>query len=176
MNNTPIVVLLTGLSGSGKTTLGNLVHNKLQRLGYNSILLDGDTFREKYAPDLGFSKTDRAKNLEFAGSIAKEYIKSGIDIILMSFIAPYSTDRIKLQKYIYPYRFKEVYLSSTLEVCEDRDVKGLYKKARSGKIQNFTGIGDEYEIPTNPSLIIPTHEWDIERCVDSIFSTILDYD
>ena len=169
----PKVILFTGFSGAGKTTLGNLLVNELESLNISNVLIDGDTFREKYTPNLGFSKEDRGKNLELAGNFAKEYIKNGVFIVLLSFIAPFNKDRLKLREFIQPYVFKEIYLSSTIEVCEKRDVKGLYKKARSGEIQNFTGIDGVYEIPTNPDLIIPTHEWHISRCIDTIISDII---
>jgi len=170
---TPKVILFTGFSGAGKSTLGNILVNKLESLNISNVLIDGDTFREKYTANLGFSKEDRGKNLELAGKFAKEYIKNGVSIVLLSFIAPFNVDRLKLREFIQPHEFREIYLSSTIEVCENRDVKGLYKKARSGEIKNFTGIDGVYEIPNNPDLIIPTHIWNTYQCIESVISNII---
>ena len=163
------VILFTGLSGSGKTTLGQTVLRGLRGSGRPALLLDGDTFRRDHAPDLGFSREDRAENLRRAGLIARAAAEGGA-IVLLSFIAPYATDRERLRKQMVPHCFFEVWLSAPVEVCEQRDVKGLYKRARSKDLASFTGVTDTYEPPVSPDHVLPTHLWSLDQCCESLLN------
>ena len=163
------VILFTGLSGSGKTTLGQTISRRLQESCTPVLLLDGDTFRRDYAPDLGFSREDRAENLRRAGGIARTAADAG-SIVLLSFIAPYAADRARLRKQMVPHYFFEVWLSAPVEVCEQRDAKGLYKRARSKDLVSFTGVTDTYEPPENPDLVLPTHLWSVDQCCESLLN------
>lgn len=174
-DNCSTVILFTGLSGSGKTTFGQAI---LRRLGESAgpvLLLDGDTFRRDHAPDLGFSREDRAENLRRAGLIARAAADAG-SIVLLSFIAPYATDRERLRKQMGPHCFFEVWLSAPVEVCEQRDVKGLYKRARSKDLASFTGVTDTYEPPVNPDHVLPTHLWSLDQCCESLLNFLEHFD
>jgi adenylyl-sulfate kinase len=166
-DNCSTVILFTGLSGSGKTTLGQAVLRRLRESGSPVLLLDGDTFRRDHAPDLGFSREDRAENLRRAGLIARAAADAG-SIVLLSFIAPYAADRARLHKQMVSHYFFEVWLSAPVEVCEQRDVKGLYKRARSKDLASFTGVTDTYEPPVHPDHVLPTHLWSLDQCCGSL--------
>ena len=170
-DNCSTVILFTGLSGSGKTSVGETILRSLREVGDLVLLLDGDTFRRDHAPDLGFSREDRAENLRRAGLIARAAADAG-SIVLLSFIAPYATDRERLRKQMVPHCFFEVWLSAPVEVCEQRDVKGLYKRARSKDLASFTGVTDTYEPPVNPDHVLPTHLWSLDQCCESLLSFV----
>ena len=155
LNQNPLVIWFTGLPCSGKTTLASHVEKILSGEGFKSIFLDGDEFRKQMSSDLGFSKKDRIENLRRAGETAKIIVDSGI-IVLAAFISPFSADREKIRKRIGAERFVEVYLDCPLHICEKRDVKGHYSKARQGTLKEFTGIDSPYEVPANPEITIPT--------------------
>ncbi len=142
----------TGLSGSGKSTIANAVERLLFEMGQRSYLLDGDNIRHGLNKDLGFSDQDRVENIRRIGEVAKLFVDSGL-IALTAFISPFVSDRQQARSLVKEGQFLEVYIDTPLEVCEQRDPKGLYKKARAGKIANFTGIDSAYEAPVSPRYI-----------------------
>ena len=148
--------MFTGLSGSGKSTIANLVEKKLHELGTSTYILDGDNLREGLNKDLGFSSEDRKENIRRIGEIAKLFVDGGI-VTLATFISPYASDREAVRKIVSQGEFIEIYVKCSLEECENRDPKGLYKKARQGGISNFTGVSAPYEEPENPEIIIETN-------------------
>ncbi len=166
-----ITLFFTGLSGAGKSTLAKALSTILSEIQYRKItLLDGDVIRKNLSPDLGFSANDRSLNVRRVGFVASEITKNG-GLAICSLIAPYESDRNSVREYIAPQgKYVEIYLSTPLEICEERDVKGLYAKARRGEIPNFTGIDDPYEIPQNPDLIIDTSEHSIESAAHTIIA------
>lgn len=165
------VILLTGLSGSGKTSIAEAITARIQESGRKILLLDGDKFRQEHAADLGFSREDRALNLQRAGQMAREAADSG-SVVVMAFIAPYAEDRERLRRQMDPHFFLEAWLSAPLEVCEQRDPKGLYKRVRNNELASFTGISEAYETPANPELVLPTHLWPLERCCESVLDLL----
>lgn len=156
-----VTIWFTGLSGAGKTTIGQAVAKELRSLGYNVTLLDGDDLRQSLCKDLGFSKADREENIRRIGTIATDLTNRGA-IAIVCIISPYRSQREAMRQHI--THFIEVYVNAPLSVCEQRDVKGLYKKARAGEIQNFTGIDDPYEPPLHPDVECKT---DCESVVQS---------
>jgi adenylyl-sulfate kinase len=164
------VLWFTGLSGAGKTTLADLVYEKLEQKGYNLEKLDGDIVRQHLTKDLGFSKKDRAANIERVAYVAQLLSKHGVGVI-SSFISPYRRERDLVRK-MCP-NFIEVYVNTPLKVCEKRDVKGLYTKARKGEIKNFTGIDDPYEPPEKPEIeVCGDKEEKIEELVGEIVKKV----
>lgn len=161
------VVWFTGLSGSGKSTLANLVEKKLFEAGIKTFSLDGDNIRSGLNKDLRFSPDDRKENLRRIAEVSKLFIESGT-VVIASFISPLKKDRDYLKKTIGTEDFIEVFINTSLEECERRDVKGLYKKARAGEIKNFTGIDAPYENPKNPDLEIKTEEETLEDATKRI--------
>lgn len=159
------VIWFTGLSGSGKSTLANGFHQRLKSQGIHSYVLDGDVLRTGLNRDLGFSDKDRQENIRRAGEVAKILKETGI-IVLAAFISPFEEDRRILKERIGSDDFLEVFVHAPLEVCESRDVKGLYHRARKGQIPSFTGIDSPYEEPQSPDLIIHTHLVTIEEGID----------
>jgi bifunctional enzyme CysN/CysC len=151
----PCVLWLTGLSGSGKSTIANLVESKLNEQKVHSILLDGDNVRHGLNKDLGFTEHDRAENIRRIAEVAKLMCEAGL-VCLVSFISPFESERIMAKELIGEDEFYEIFIDTPLEVAEARDVKGLYQKARSGEIKNFTGIDSPYQAPSNPSLRLET--------------------
>ena len=134
-----------------------------------TYVLDGDNVRHGLCGDLGFSKNDRTENIRRVGETAKLFVEAGV-IILTAFISPFSADRLSARRLFDPGDFIEVYCHCPLEICESRDVKGMYQQARAGEIQNFTGISSPYEKPENPELIVDTDSTSLEQCVDQIIS------
>ena len=165
------VLWLTGLSGSGKSTIAEALERKLHNNGYFAQVLDGDNIRSGINSNLGFSLEDRQENIRRIAEIGKLYLNSGI-ITLNSFISPTVEIRNFAKKIIGVENFIEIYINAPLEVCEQRDVKGLYQKARKGIIKGFTGIDSPYEPPTNPSIEIKTDQLSLEESVDQIFNYI----
>lgn len=163
------VVWFTGLSGSGKSTLANAVERALHSSGAQTMILDGDTVRKGLCNDLGFSASDRSENIRRVSEIANLFVNAGV-ITLTAFISPFEEDR-KLAKSVLGNDMIEVFLDCPLAVCEKNDPKGLYAKARSGEIKNFTGIDSPYEPPAGADLVIDTSKHSIEECT----SMILDY-
>lgn len=166
------VLWFTGLSSSGKSTLAENFKKYLDESNMKSIILDGDIIREGLCKDLGFSKEDRKENIRRISEVAK--LLSSIDenyIVMVAFISPYIQDRDNARKII-GENFVEIYVSTSLEVCEKRDVKGLYRMARRGEIKNFTGVSDPYEVPENPEMIIDTDLYNIDECVKEILNKL----
>ena len=161
------VLWFTGLSGSGKSTLSNVLEKRLYDLGIRTYLLDGDNIRQGLNRDLGFSKADRTENIRRIAEVAKLFTDAGM-IVLTAFISPYHIDRQLAREVIGTGDFLEIYIQCSLEECERRDPKGLYAKARSGEIPQFTGVSDPYEIPQNPDIIISTEEEDAKEATERI--------
>jgi len=156
------VVWFTGLSGSGKSTLANAVESELHRLGCRSFVLDGDNVRHGLCGDLGFSEDDRKENIRRIAEMTRLFVEAGV-IALTAFISPIRADRQKVRDLIPEGDLVEVYCDCSLETCEQRDVKGLYKKARAGIIKNYTGISSPYEAPKTPEIVVDTDALTIEE-------------
>ncbi len=165
------VIWFTGLSGSGKSSLANEVSRILFESSVKVFVLDGDTTRLGLNKDLGFSLLDRKENIRRVSEVAKLFVESGT-VVLTSFISPIAQDRLVAKQIIGEEDFIEVFIDCPLEICEKRDVKGLYAKARKGEIKNFTGIDSPYEIPLNPDITINTAEKSISECANIIVDTI----
>ena len=161
-NHKSKVLWFTGLSGSGKSTLANASEMILHKMGLQTYILDGDNVRMGLNKDLGFSAEDRTENIRRITEVAKLFADAGI-IVLTAFISPYREDRDKAREIIGEDDFIEVFVKADLSICESRDPKGLYKKARSGEIKGFTGIDAPYESPINPELIVETDHHSIEE-------------
>ena len=161
------VLWFTGLSGSGKSTLAHAVEEKLFEMGIHTYVLDGDNIRRGINKDLDFSQEDREENIRRIGEISKLFVDAGI-IVLSAFISPYKKDREFVRNLLEEGEFIEIYVKCSLDVCEQRDVKGLYKKARQGIIKNFTGIDDPYEEPENPEIVVETDKETLEESVEKI--------
>ena len=168
---TPVVLWFTGLSGSGKSTVANAVESKLLNLGKHSYLLDGDNVRHGLNKDLGFSDTDRVENIRRIGEVAKLFVDSGT-IVLTAFISPFIADREQARALLLPGQFLEVFIDAPLSVCEQRDPKGLYKKARAGEIKHFTGIDSTYEAPLNADIHVETEGHSIEACAEAVVNQL----
>ena len=161
------IIWFTGLSGSGKSTLAYLVEEELHKLGCNSFVLDGDNFRYGLSSDLSFSDNDRKENIRRVGEVAKLMREARI-ITITAFISPFRQDRDFLRKSLPQGDFIEIYCKANLKICESRDVKGLYKRARAGEVENYTGIDSPYEVPSNPELTIDTENESLEQSVNRI--------
>lgn len=148
-----LILWLTGLSGSGKSTLANLLEQKLYEEGIKTYILDGDNIRSGLNKDLNFSDIDRIENIRRIGEVAKLFVEAGI-VVITAFISPFKNDRQTVKDLVEKDEFLEIFVDCPVEVCEQRDVKGLYKKARAGEIKDFTGISSPYEKPDNADLII----------------------
>ncbi len=166
------VIWFTGLSGSGKTTLATLLEEKLSADNYKCCLLDGDVIRKGLNKDLGFSDADRKENVRRIAEVSKLFIDSGI-IVLSAFISPFASDRASVRSIVGPQNMIEVFVDCPLEVCEQRDTKGLYKKARSGELRNFTGISSPYERPANPDITITTNSLSVDQSLDILLKKVL---
>ena len=167
------IIWFTGLSGSGKSSIANILEKKLQALGKHTITLDGDNMRHGLNRDLGFTTADRVENIRRVGEVAKLMVNSGL-ICITSFISPFESERKMARSLVSENEFIEVYIDTPLSVCEERDVKGLYAKARSGKIPNFTGISSPYESPENPEIRIDTTKLSAEEAANQIIEFILE--
>tara|TARA_B100000795_G_scaffold242782_1_gene206259 strand:+ start:429 stop:1028 length:600 start_codon:yes stop_codon:yes gene_type:complete len=168
-NHQSKVIWFTGLSGSGKSTLAHALEEKLFNLGCRTFVLDGDNVRHGLNSNLNFSEKDRTENIRRISEVSKLMLESGM-IVMTAFISPFSKDREQARNLISQENFIEIYCKASLEVCESRDVKGLYKLARAGEIKNYTGIDSPYEIPVSPELVIDTDEQSLEDSVSSILS------
>ncbi|MBF9001213.1 MULTISPECIES: adenylyl-sulfate kinase [Vibrio] len=168
---TPVVLWFTGLSGSGKSTIANAVESLLMEQGKHSYLLDGDNVRHGLNKDLGFSDSDRVENIRRIGEVAKLFVDSG-SIVLTAFISPFIADRQQVRDLLEPGQFLEVFIDTPLDVCEARDPKGLYKKARAGEIKHFTGIDSAYEAPIQPEIHVKTAQVSIEQCAAQIVAQL----
>ncbi len=164
-----LVIWFTGLSGSGKSTLANALNEVLYEQQISTYILDGDNVRHGLCKDLGFSDNDRVENIRRIGEVANLFMQAGI-VTITAFVSPFESDRQKVKDIIGDEDFIEIFCAANLDVCEKRDTKGLYKKARQGEIKNFTGISSPYEIPSNPSLIIETGNLDLNESVKQIMN------
>lgn len=165
------VIWVTGLSGAGKSTVAHAVEEKLYQLGCRTFVLDGDNVRHGLCSDLGFSDHDRTENLRRIGEVAKLFLEAGV-VSLSAFISPFRIDRERVRSIIPHGDFLEVFCRCPLTVCEERDVKGLYKRARKGEIKEFTGIDSPYEEPINPELTLDTDQLSLEQCVDKVIELL----
>lgn len=163
-----ILLWFTGLSGSGKSTVASALEKKLHYLGKITYALDGDNVRHGLNSDLGFSDKDRVENIRRIGEVSKLFVDAGI-ITIATFVSPFREDRQKVRELL-GEDFIEIFIDCPLEVCESRDPKGIYKKARAGEIKYFTGIDSPYEEPTNPEITVSTHLNTLEECVDKLMS------
>jgi adenylylsulfate kinase len=168
-----VILWFTGLSGSGKSTLAHAVEEKLYQHKCRTYVLDGDNVRHGLCGDLGFSDEDRKENIRRIGNVAKLFLDAGT-IVLTAFISPFHEDRKTVRNLVLPGDFLEIYCNAPLEVCEQRDVKGIYKKAREGLINDFTGISSPYEVPSNPEITVNTGEDSLEECVSQIMKLLKD--
>ena len=165
------LIWFTGLSGSGKSTLANLVEIALHKKGLSTYILDGDNIRQGINNDLSFTPEDRTENIRRIAEISNLMLDAGV-LTLAAFISPYIKDREGVQKIVKAENFIEIYVNTSLEECERRDVKGLYKKARTGEVKNMTGISAPYEAPVNPDLEVITDGHSIEESVKTILEFI----
>jgi len=162
-----VVVWFTGLSGSGKSTLSHSVEEKLHNLGCRTFVLDGDNVRHGLCKDLGFTDEDRVENIRRVGETAKLMVDAGL-VVLTAFISPFQSERDMVRNLVEDGEFIEVFLDTPLDVCETRDPKGLYKKARAGEIKHFTGIDSDYQIPTSPEIKIDTSKNTLDQSVQEL--------
>ena len=167
-----LLIWYTGLSGSGKSTLANAVEKELYNKGYFSYTLDGDNIRSGINNDLGFNQKDRLENIRRVAEISKLIMDAGI-IVNAAFISPLISDRKIIKDIVGVKNLFEIYVSTSLEECEKRDVKGLYEKARKGLIKDFTGITSKYEPPKSPDVVVDTQDKDISVCVNEILPKII---
>jgi adenylylsulfate kinase len=165
----PCVLWFTGLSGSGKSTIANAVELKLIALKKHTYILDGDNIRLGLNKGLSFSETDRIENIRRIGEVSKLFIDAGV-IVLTAFISPFRQDRKQVREMLSDQEFIEVFIDTPIEICESRDPKGLYKKARKGEISNFTGISSPYESPQHPEIHVKTDEMTIDIAVEKILN------
>mgnify|MGYP000034053665 CR=1 FL=1 len=171
LNQRPLLIWFTGLSGSGKSTLAVQLEAVLHAKGYKTYLLDGDNIRAGINKDLSFTDADRIENIRRIGEVANLMLDAGV-VVLSAFISPFQADREQVKAIVGSGKYFEVFVDTPLEVCEQRDVKGLYKKARAGEIKNFTGIDSAYEIPVQPDIIIQTHILSVNDSLDLLFSAV----
>lgn len=166
------IVWFTGLSGAGKSTLAYAVEERLHRAHIRTYVLDGDNVRQGLCGDLGFANEDRMENIRRVGETAKLFVDAGV-VVLAAFISPFLSDRARVRALVPEGDFIEVYCRCTLAVCEERDVKGLYRQARAGVIPRFTGISSPYEAPQAPELLIDTDNQSLAQSVDAVLALLL---
>lgn len=163
----PCLLWFTGLSGSGKSTIANALDVALHKQGYHTFLLDGDNVRHGLNRDLGFSNEDREENIRRIGEVSKLFADAGL-IVLSAFISPFASDRRLIRNLFPAGEFIEVFMDTPLVTCEERDPKGLYRRARSGEIRDFTGIDSPYEAPAHPEITLDTSNLSVDACVDNL--------
>ena len=166
-----VIIWFTGLSGSGKSTIAHAVEEELLQAGCRTFVFDGDNVRHGLCANLGFSEEDRHENIRRIGEMAKLFIEAGV-IAMTAFISPFRADREGVRGLVSENDFIEIYCNSPLVVCEERDVKGLYKKARAGEIKNYTGISAPYEAPENPDLVLDTAGYSVETNVGKVLDLL----
>ena len=169
----PFVLWFTGLSASGKSTIANIVEQKLYDLNYNTYLLDGDNVRHGLNNDLGFDEKSRIENIRRIGEVSKLFNDAGL-IVLTAFISPFISDRELVRKLFDKGKFLEVFIDSSLDVCEKRDPKGMYKKARTGEIKNFTGISSPYEPPVNAEIHVVNNDVSLDDVSNQIIKYLVE--
>lgn len=165
----PCLLWFTGLSGSGKSTVANALDVALHNRGYHTFLLDGDNVRHGLCRDLGFSDEDRVENIRRIGEVSKLFADAGL-VVLSAFISPFSSDRRMVRNLFPAGEFIEVFMDTPIETCEQRDPKGMYRKARSGKIKHFTGIDSPYEAPERPEVRLDTSTMSVNECVGALIA------
>ena len=171
-NHKSVVLWFTGLSGSGKSTLAHAVEEELHQIGCRTIVLDGDNVRHGLCKDLDFSDESRKENIRRIGEVAKLFIESGV-ITLTAFISPFREERNKVRKLLVEGDLIEIYVKCPISVCEARDVKGMYKKAKVNEIKNFTGVSSLYEVPESPDLIVDTDQETLDESVDKVLGVLI---
>ncbi len=164
-----VILWFTGLSGAGKSTLAHAVEKALFDMGCRTFVFDGDNVRHGLCADLAFSVADRQENIRRIGEMSKLFLEAGV-IALTAFISPYQSDRERVRKLVQNDQFIEIYCKASLSICEQRDVKGLYAKARSGEIKDFTGISSPYEPPLKPEIELDTGVESLEHCVNQVLA------
>lgn len=172
LHQQPMIIWLTGLSGSGKSSIADLLEQQLAAKGVHTYLLDGDNIRHGLNKNIDFTEDGRKENIRRIGEVSKLFLDAGI-VVITAFISPFQDDRNTVRSLVEPNEFVEVFVDCPLEICEKRDVKGLYAKARKGEIPNFTGISSPFEIPVNPEVTVHTDQQDLETCVNQILSFTL---
>ena len=170
-HQTPACLWMTGLSGAGKSTLANALEQELNKSGKHTYILDGDNLRHGLNSDLGFTEADRNENVRRAAEAAKLLVDAGL-IVIVGLISPFKQERDWARSLFKDNQFKEIYISTSLQECEERDVKGLYQKARRGEVKDFTGIDSPYEPPENPDVIIDTQDKSVSDCVQLIIEKV----
>jgi len=171
--NKSAILWYTGLSGSGKSTLANKVEEKLFEMGLHTYVLDGDNIRMGLNKGLGFTAEDRTENIRRIGEVAKLFVDAGV-LVSTAFISPYTADRDMVRTIVEDGEFIEILVDCPLEICEKRDVKGLYQKARAGVIPNFTGISAPYEAPVKPELVVKTGELTLDESAQVVIDYLID--
>ncbi len=171
LNQKPKVIWFTGLSGSGKSTLAVQLEAALHAQGFKTYLLDGDNIRSGLNKDLAFTDDARVENIRRISEVCKLFVDAGV-VLLSAFISPFQADRELVKNIVGNNNYIEVFVDTPLEICEQRDVKGLYKKARAGEVKNFTGISSPYERPTHPDVVIPTAKMSVEDSLDLLVKEI----
>tara|TARA_Y100001980_G_C14494980_1_gene271552 strand:- start:130 stop:726 length:597 start_codon:yes stop_codon:yes gene_type:complete len=172
LNQKPFLLWFTGLSASGKSSIANIVEQKLFKMRFNTYLLDGDNVRHGLNSDLGFDEKSRIENIRRIGEVSKLFLDAGI-ITLTAFISPFKSDRSLVRDLFEERDFLEVFIDSSLEVCENRDPKGMYLKARKGEIKNFTGISSPYEKPENPEIHIINNDISLDKAANQIINYLI---
>jgi len=168
-------IWFTGLSGAGKSTIAHSVEEKLHQMGCRTFVFDGDNVRHGLCSDLGFSNEDRAENIRRIGEMVKLFVDSGV-IALTAFISPFLADRQTVRSLLADGDYIEIYCCCPIEICEERDVKGHYRRAKAGEIKEFTGISSPYEEPQDPDLVLDTENGNIEQCVDKVIDLLIKRD
>ncbi|TMP82398.1 adenylyl-sulfate kinase [Pseudoalteromonas phenolica] len=169
----PVILWFTGFSGSGKSTVAGTLESALHQQGVHTYLLDGDNVRHGLCKDLGFSDEDRVENIRRVGELSKLMVDAGL-VVLTAFISPFQAERDMVRNLVGDGEFIEVFLDTPLDVCEQRDPKGLYKKARAGEIKHFTGIDSDYQVPVNPEICIDTSANSLEQSVQQLVAYLKD--
>ena len=167
-----LILWFTGLPSSGKSTLANEIEKELIQRNHRTYILDGDNVRMGLCKDLGFSAEDREENIRRIGEVSKLFMDAGV-LVLSAFVSPYRADRDAIRELVEEGEFVEVFVDCSVEQCEQRDVKGLYKKAREGVIKGFTGIDDPYEEPSSPEIVVDTEKHSIEECKQQILDYLI---
>ena len=171
LDQNSLLLWFTGLSGSGKSTIANALEHKLYQEGYKTYALDGDNIRKGINNDLTFSPEDRKENIRRIAEVANLMVDAGV-VVLAAFVSPYKKDRENIARIVGNDNFVEIFVNTSIEECEKRDVKGLYKKARAGEIKDFTGVNAPYEAPDKPDVEIITDGLSIEECVSKVYDKI----
>ena len=172
-NQKPCMIWFTGLSGSGKSTIADKLEQKLSALGKHTYLLDGDNVRQGLNKDLDFTNEARIENIRRVAEVGKLMLDAGL-IVIVAFISPFKQERLMARNLLEKDEFYEIYVDTPIEICEKRDPKGLYKKARLGKLKNFTGIDSDYEIPKNPEMSLDTELFNAQELANKILDEIKD--